>query len=401
MSTEKKSLQLEPANSFCKGIETDKAAPLSLLKTGLSLRADQEVVPCSFVSGYDSIIIESLLQDPSQISTQEDIDKSLQRELQKEFTPRKRLSEVLAYALDRISKENKSKSYLMRSARVDNCGSFLEFALKEEKWKLQNANFCRDRLCPMCQRRRSLKMFSQVSKIMDILFDREQFGSLRFGFATFTCKNCSDEELPSVITQLLDAFHKMTAVKRKLFRSDAIAGTFRSLEVKRSKDGKGWHPHLHCIFAFTQKYFEGRSGLYMNQKEWSSLWRDCMGIDYDPVIDIRMIRNYDKEKTEIVTIDDLKKAVAECAKYSVKATDFLLVDDLDQTVKLVKTLTDALSGRRLYGFTGCFSKVRKQLKLDDIEDGDLVHTEVEINHEIVYQIKRFSWYGYGIGYVEV
>lgn len=52
--------------------------------------------------------------------------------------------------------------------RVLDCSTFLEFRLTTvNDLKLTNANFCKVRLCPMCSWRRSLKIFGQVSKVMD------------------------------------------------------------------------------------------------------------------------------------------------------------------------------------------------------------------------------------------
>ena len=40
--------------------------------------------------------------------------------------------------------------------------------------RLVAAQFCRDRLCPMCAWRKSLVMFSQISQIMDWVAEREE-----------------------------------------------------------------------------------------------------------------------------------------------------------------------------------------------------------------------------------
>ena len=60
------------------------------------------------------------------------------------------------------------------------CGDTLVFVRNEKgKKRLHGANFCRNRLCPMCNWRRSLKMYSQVSQITDkILATKNQGLSL-------------------------------------------------------------------------------------------------------------------------------------------------------------------------------------------------------------------------------
>ena len=85
---------------------------------------------------------------------------------------------------------------------LEECGDTLVFMRNEEGEKrLHGANFCRNRLCPMCNWRRSLKMYSQVSQITDkILTTRKS----RFIFVTLTVKNPDAEHL----TETLDLMNK-------------------------------------------------------------------------------------------------------------------------------------------------------------------------------------------------
>ena len=59
--------------------------------------------------------------------------------------------------------------YEKKAMRVRFCGSALAFLknLETGEKKLHSADFCKERLCPMCQWRKSLKVFHQVSKVMD------------------------------------------------------------------------------------------------------------------------------------------------------------------------------------------------------------------------------------------
>ena len=58
------------------------------------------------------------------------------------------------------------KYWLKRSERMLECGSILRFAVARTGDKrLISAQFCRDRMCPACQKRRSLAMFHQVKDV--------------------------------------------------------------------------------------------------------------------------------------------------------------------------------------------------------------------------------------------
>lgn len=309
--------------------------------------------------------------------------QSLQEEIEKRFVGKKEHSEILGAVYSALDMDS-------RSRRVLDCGSFLEFKVTEENAKLHHANFCRDRLCPMCNWRRSLKIFAQVSKVMDFL----QAEGYQFLFLTLTVRNCLSDDLPQTVQALYDGWRYLYH-KNKAFRS-VIVGTFRSLEVKRKldvpKSDPWWgtyHPHLHCILVVKPSYF--KKG-YISQKQWTKLWRDAVGLDYDPIVHIEKCYLKDANGNKQTEGIDIAKAVAEATKYAVKGSDYLDENDIDFSAETVQHLLDALTGRRLCGWTGCFQTVRKALELDDCENGDLVHTDDDtIREDVACMIVRYSW----------
>lgn len=290
----------------------------------------------------------------------------LQDEVDTKFVPKKKDALLLADVYDRLGLDG-------RMARVAECGSFLEYHVTPEVKTLHAANFCKDRLCPMCNWRRSLKIFGQVSQVMDEL-ERQQY---RFLFLTLTVRNCSSEDFPATVQVLYDGWRQLYH-KHKIFRR-SIEGTFRSLEVTRNPKDGTYHPHLHVILAVRPDYF--RCG-YIPQSEWSAMWQSCCKLDYQPIVDIRTITPNDK---------DLSGAVAEVAKYAVKSSDFLR-GSLDDMARTAWDFLTALSGRRLCSFTGIFAKVRKALALDDIESGDLINVDGnDLRDDVAYMIVRYRW----------
>ena len=200
----------------------------------------------------------------------------------------------------------------------------------------------------------------------------------KFLFLTLTIKNCSASALAQTITILLNGFKKLFNDNRKVRNN--VKGFFRSLEITKNKKTGEYHPHLHCILAVKSDYFHKN---YISQKEWAQIWQNCIDVEYKPVIDIRRIKN---------DSDGLTGAVREVVKYSVKGSDFLNLSDMDSTAETVKDLLQALSFRRLVSFTGVFAQVRKQLQLDDVEQGDLVQTDIEyIRPDVAIAIIRYGY----------
>lgn len=250
---------------------------------------------------------------------------------------------------------------------LEHCGDTLTFLQNAEgKKKLKTANFCRVRLCPMCQWRRSLKMFSQVKKITDKILENDK--STRFIFGTFTIKNTDAENLEACINTLNKKFkylvdQKKTFAPAKKLKQNLL-GYLKAVEVTYNSKDKTYHPHLHVIFAVKSTFFKNSSN-YMSKKEWISLWQQALGVDYKPQIDIRAIKS------------GTAKVVAEVAKYPVKTAPILSLND-DEAVEVLKTLTLSLNKKRFVSYGGIFKTVKQELKLADIEtDKDLINVDIE------------------------
>ena len=302
-------------------------------------------------------------------------------ELENKFTPKKKKAFVLADSYERLQHYDRAK-------RVRECGSFLEWSVTgSERPRLSSANFCRDRLCPLCSWRRSYKIFSQVSKVMDVIET-----DYEFLFLTLTVPNVPFDELGSKISEMQTAFKKMMQKNSRVRRS--VCGYFKALEVTfnsnhMSKAYLTFHPHFHVILAVPKDYFT--SDKYINHDEWLSLWRQYMKDNSITQVDIRKCVDKHSDSCD-EAVKSLKSAVAECAKYAVKASSYLIPWSKALTDRVVTEFLGALYSVRLVSFGGVFDKVRKQLKLDDSVDGDLVHVDNDkIRGDVALQIYRYSW----------
>ena len=284
-------------------------------------------------------------------------------------------NELLSMAYESI---NKSKA-----ERLKSCGKVLTFTVDRQTGEkvLTNAESCRVRLCPLCSWRRSLKNFWNTIAIVKWLQaseSRKEVGKFRYIFITLTVKNCSGAGLTGTIDDLF------AAVKRLYERKEvkkAWLGMVRNLEIThnvdiKSKDYDTFHPHFHMIAAVRPSYFTSRD--YISQKRLQALWKECLRVDYDPVVDIRRVKSKASSEGENAGGADPARAVAECSKYAAKAADYIIPDDWDLTVDTVRVLDAALDRRRLINYSGVFREVKQLLKLEDCEDGDLVKVGEEL-----------------------
>lgn len=345
-------------------------------------------------------------------------DPADRKSLNKSWDTRKRYNEVLASSFRRLSceygrcidgddlspAEVTAKTGIVehlgdRSERVSNCGSTLEFwkALNgSDRWRLHKANFCRDRMCPVCVSRRSLKVFYQLSDVLNHM----EPDAYTYLFLTLTVRNCEGSELDSVCDRLLKSFTRMCRHKKL---KSVIKGYFRALEVTFNHNHKSesymtFHPHLHVILAVPRSYF--KKG-YIRQPEWLQIWRDAYGDQSITQVDIRKIKSKDVNDVMLHDADllqvGLNKAIAETAKYSIKSSDYLFPKNNRLTDFAVMHLSRALKGLRLFAMGGVFADVAKDLNQDDVmsDDADLIHVRSDdvLNPMLAYMVVRFRWGG--------
>lgn len=237
-----------------------------------------------------------------------------------------------------------------RSERMRNCASELHYHRIGDKMRLVHADFCRVRLCPICQWRRSLKNFGHMNKIVSAIGDK-----CRYIFLTLTIKSCNGPELSEEMTHMIKAFKAFIEYKAC---EQAFKGWYRGLEVTHNLDTDEYHPHLHVLLAVNPSYFHSKH--YLSQKQITDLWQRALKVHYTPIVDIRKCYGNDV------------KSIAEVAKYACKPGDIINYDDWDLTVDTVRVLDAAFEGRRLIAYGGLLKEWHKKLNLDDADDGDLL-----------------------------
>lgn len=242
-----------------------------------------------------------------------------------------------------------------KAERLSACANFLGYTSVGDKKTLTSANFCRVRLCPICQWRRSLKLYSQVSKIFSAI-ELDKPG-LKYIFVTLTVPNVQAQALNDTINSMMIAWNKFT--KYKDF-SARVKGFYRGMEITHNIFNNTFHPHFHCVFAVNSSYFNSK--IYYKQSDWTNLWSKASGVQ-NPIVDVRRIKG------------DPAKAVAEVVKYTVKEADYIFPYDYDKSVEIVALLNTVLNNRRFVSFGGILKEYHKKLNLDDVDDGDLLHVD--------------------------
>ena len=235
-----------------------------------------------------------------------------------------------------------------RGEIIEHCGDLLQF---DSEANLRSTNFCRQRLCPNCQRRKSLKTYSDFKRISEEL----QNQGFAFLHVVLTVRNVEDIELVETITTLFNASSRLF---RKQDCKRVFKGVLRCLEVSYSKSNCNYHPHLHCLIAVKKSYFTSR--YYLKVEKLRELWQEVLRVDYLPQV-------------WASRCDD--NAIAEVAKYAVKPLELDLTDEIKLNV--LKHLFCALHGRRLLQTYGVIRATASALKidLDNFEESEAERTD--------------------------
>lgn len=235
--------------------------------------------------------------------------------------------------------------------RVDECGNWVEMLADENKDKLKvhQANFCKNRFCPVCAWRQAEKDALKIGVIMDYLAN--EFGYV-FIMVTLTAPNVTGETLPGKITQYNQAFKNLCKREEIMCLN---RGYVRKLEVTYNPERDDYHPHFHCIFAVNKSYFTDRT--YVSQEKWLNLWRDVMNDQSITQVDVRRIKMVAADGE----LGNKNRAVNEVSKYAAKDSDYTL------NKGVFDIFYRALKGRQILTFNGAFKEANAMFKVGALD----------------------------------
>ena len=295
-----------------------------------------------------------------------------------------RKTKLRSNAVASVMKDD-SKYWIGRSKRMEDCGSNLQFAVsKTGDMRLYRADFCRDRMCPGCQKRRSLVVFHQVKNVCQSIHN--DYPTYKYLLLTLTVPNVKAENLSDEIKHLTHSWNKLCM---RAFFKKSIKGWFRALEVTYNGDRDDYHPHFHVLLCVPSNYF-GKN--YVNQSEWLRHWQECTGYPHITQVDVRAIKP-NKKRPES---DAISSAAAEVGKYATKPSNYItrLPDGQYLAIKnVVRELSTGIARKRLIAYGGIMKEYHLKLQLDDVESDsvDLINVDGDTSAIDAVMIKVFRW----------
>ena len=273
-------------------------------------------------------------------------------------------------------------SEIEHAVRQFRCSEFFHYAISPEdlSMRLNRSNFCQLRTCPLCCWVRSAKWRIRIFQGLPRLLS--DYPDSLFLFLTLTVKNCHFAQLRSQVRSMEQAWSRLSH-----YQKFPGIGYLKSLEITRPRDcfyagqflgrmgtkmAQKWkiqlralpnygpelwsqfpceevHPHFHILLMVDEAYFQSEN--YLDNFAWRSLWKKAARLDYEPVIDIRKVR-------------DIAKGILETSKYCLKPNDM--------TDVLGCLTIRQLHGLRLLSIGGAFNDYFSQAAIDEIaESGEM------------------------------
>lgn len=257
----------------------------------------------------------------------------------------KALNMRLAEHLRSIAIETDDHRYFAKADRAKYCSTFWNGFYCEScgKFHGMHTTGCRNRLCPICATRTARVTALQAVEAIEKI--NEKYPDCTLSLLTLTQRNVPGIDLSAEVSRMLQAWAAL--INRKPVRR--LIGWARTIEIVPAINGGAeYHPHIHAILVH-------QPGECPDIQWFIDAWKECMGLRYYPVCDLR-------------PIDDQQGAVFEVSKYISKMTR--VYDGSAHEHDHVRFMSAAMESRRLRTYGGEWRRARIALNVTDAEELD-------------------------------
>jgi plasmid rolling circle replication initiator protein Rep len=310
---------------------------------------------------------------PSQTDQSKEGINGLPRKLDKYYkysTTSLRMSNYIEIWIDVSKNEQRlthqEKMNILKIAKkLDKCGAWLVFNhyYTIDELRLAGADFCKKHLlCPFCASRRGIKSIQAYApKVEKVMIENPR---LKMYMVTYTIKNGDD--LKERFYHLKNCLKFQTDQKNRYFSNPdkypftefcKAKGGVYSIEVKKGKNSKQWHPHVHMIWMCE---------VAPDPQKLSDEWKAVTGDSHN--VDVREMSNGESQMDGFM----------EVFKYALKFSKMSLEDNFEAYL--------FLNGKRLCNPFGCL----RGIKVDEDLTDDLLEGLPYM--ELFYNYKRNSGY---------
>lgn len=298
-------------------------------------------------------------------------ETAAEREFRKKYGQKwhekKQKAAIIAQKMRKIGEIN-------RAIRMENCSDYVKMETCNQcgTSHLVRANLCRDRFCPVCKWRLSMKRFATMIGIVEAL--RRGYPESSWQFVTLTVKNCRPENLPETMDEMSRIWNSIASSKK--FKAK-VAGWARSTEITYNTKTKEVHPHYHVLVMYEEltepdeyiinRWMQGiRLTVDRKAQDASQLEFTC---DENREIGWAVDDNPDDEAAI--------EAILETFKYATKDAEIE-----NMPLGVFHSLVKVINKRRLIAFGGKIKEYAKLLEagnLEELGDGEERDEETKLD----------------------
>lgn len=304
------------------------------------------------------------------------------------------------YSRNVVIPQLKNLGYKKKAERLEDCGNYKNLAICTTcgRTHFNGATSCKDRFCPVCQKKRGLLWLLKIYPILENLIKK----GFIINFVTLTVRDGKNlQERVNILNSSFRYMQHEDKYLRQEFNSLYIGG-IRCLEVKLGKFSNLWHPHMHMLVVKRAKtdFREDREFL---TSAWAKSLTQVTGIftmPKDVIIDIKAISMKDRYGNKIFNKTAIFKACLETFKYLIKA-DFneCLCSELIKVLAKTKTINAWGNIRDLLGERNIDLQIEKELNMCETElsnkvcslcgsDNFIYINKVGVYGEKIYDLKE-------------
>ena len=224
---------------------------------------------------------------------------------------------------------------------------------------------CKDRFCPLCQKKKSLQY---VAKLMPVLIDLADKGYY-IQLLNFTIKDSGN--LKFGIKTLTNAFRYMSHQNRTYSKefNKRFVGGIKSLEIKKGANSKEWHPHYHCIVV-KKEYSNDFDFL---KDSWNESVKAVTGLTGCDVklgsVFIQGINGNNRKELLKSVVESLKYMTKYDGEFDTKKSHTLALSSLDKDsiLELVEA-TENVRQLSTWGLLRNFNSKEEDSEQEDLQD---------------------------------
>ena len=263
-----------------------------------------------------------------------------------------------------------------RAGRMLECGEIVKMEVCQNcgTSHLVYSNLCRDRFCPICKWRLSMKRFATMLNIVESL--RRGYPESTWQFVTLTVQNCRPDELSAVMDEMSRAWN--CVVSGREFKR-YIAGFARSTEITYNAEKGTVHPHFHVLLM----YNELMEPTFPLAYKWITAVRRYAAIQAQDTQTIAWEAVSEDEREIGWQVDQNPEdqraieAILETFKYATKDKDLE-----EMPLGTFREVVKALANRRLVSFGGKvkeYAAILEAGNLNDLGKGEEKEEETNID----------------------